>query len=59
MKTNYYKEDFTLEKEFILPLARTGEINKIIKSIYLDKATCSDRIPAKFVRMSANIIDYQ
>ena len=58
MKTNYYKEDFALEKVFILPLVRTGEINKIIKSINLDKATASDRIPAKFVRMSANI-DYQ
>ena len=41
MKTNYYKEDFALEKEFILPLVRTGEINKIIKSTKLQLPTVS------------------
>ena len=52
------KGDFTLEKAFVLPLASIGEINKIIKSINVHKATGRNCIPAKFVRMSADIIGY-
>ena len=34
-----------------------SDINKIIKSLDTNKATGPDGIPAKFVQMSANVID--
>ena len=34
-----------------------SDINKIIKSLNTNKATGPDGIPAKFVQMSANVID--
>lgn len=34
------KEDFTLDKEFILPLASAAEISKTIKSINVDNYEC-------------------
>ena len=49
------KEDFTLQKEFVLPSASTEEISKIIKSITADEATGSDCFLVKFVRMSEDI----
>ena len=36
--------------------ASTSDINKIIKSLNVNKAKGSDGISAKFVKMSANII---
>ena len=40
-----------------LPHAATRDINKIINSLSPDKATGPDDIPAKFVKLSANVID--
>ena len=44
------KEDLTLEKKIILPLASTGKINKIIESVDVYKAISPDCL-----QMSANI----
>ena len=45
------------ENKFDLPYATTSDINKIVKSLNLNKAKGADRISAKFVKMSANVID--
>ena len=42
---------------FGIPAAKIEDINKIIKNINPKKATCSDKILPKLVRLSANIID--
>ena len=43
------------ENKFDLPYASTSDINKIIKSLNVKKGP--DGISAKFVKMSANVID--
>ena len=45
------------EKTFDSPYANTSGINKIIKSLHLNKAKGSNGISVKFVKMSANVID--
>ena len=45
------------ENKFDLPYASTSGINKIIKSLNANKAKGPADISAKFVRMSANVID--
>ena len=45
------------ENTFDLPYASTSDINKITKSLNVNKAKGSDGISAKFVKMSANVID--
>ena len=45
------------ENTFDLPYACTSDINKIIKSLNVNKAKGPDGISAKFVKMSANVID--
>ena len=48
---------FQIEKVFNLPTPSTEEINKIIKTLDIKKATGPDGIPSKFINMSANVID--
>ena len=45
------------ENKFDLPYASTSDINKIIKSLNVNKAKDPDGISAKFFKMSANVID--
>ena len=45
------------ENKFDLPYASTSDINKISKSVNVNKAKGPDGISAKFVKMSANIFD--
>ena len=45
------------ENKFDLPYASTSDINKIIKSLNVNKAKGPDGISAKFVKMSANVND--
>ena len=47
----------TCDNVFNLPHPSTKDINNIIKSLNINKATGPDGIPAKFIRMSANVID--
>ena len=44
------------ENEFDLPYVSTSKINKIIKSLNVNKAKGADGISAKFIKMSANVI---
>ena len=48
---------FIADKNFDLPKANVSNINKIIKSLNTNKATGPDGISAKFVKMSASVID--
>ena len=45
------------ENKFDLPNISTSEINKIIKSLNVNKAKKPDRISVKFAKMPANTID--
>ena len=45
------------ENTFDLPYASASDFNKIIKSLNVNKAKGLDGISAKFVNMSANVID--
>ena len=45
------------ENTFDLPYASTSDINKIIKSLNVNKAKGPDATSAKFVKMLANVID--
>ena len=47
----------SLKNKLDLPYASTSDINKIIKSLNVNKAKGVDGISAKFVEMSANVID--
>ena len=47
------------EKTFHLPYASTSDINKIIKSLNVNKAKEPNGISAKFVKISANVNDCQ
>ena len=51
------KENIDVECCFDLPKAEVEEINRILKSLNVKKATGPDGIAPKFVKMSANIID--
>ena len=51
------KSVFNTDSKFDLPKPTASDINKIIKSLDPNKATGPDGIPAKFVQMSANVID--
>ena len=52
------KNSCVTEKKFDLPYASTSDIvNKIIKSLNVNKAKGPDGISAKFVKMSASVID--
>ena len=51
------KSLFNTDGKFDLPKPTASEINKIIKSLDKDKATGPEGTPAKFVQMSANVID--
>ena len=46
------------ENKFDLPYAGTSDINKIIKSLNVNKAKRPDGICAKAFKMSANVIDF-
>ena len=50
---------FKTDSKFDLPKPTASDINKIIKSLDTNKATGPDGIPAKFVQISANVIDCQ
>ena len=45
------------ENKFGLPYASKSDINKIIKSLNVNKAKGPDGISAKLVKMSTNVID--
>ena len=45
------------QNKFDLPYANTSDINKIIKSLNVNKAKRLGGISAKFVKISANVID--
>ena len=45
------------ENKFDLPYASTSDINKIIKSLNVNKAKGPHSISAKFAKMSANVVD--
>ena len=47
----------TTEKLFDLPEANVEEINKIIRSLNTNKATETDGISVKIVKLYANVID--
>ena len=51
------KQFFIADKNFALPKANVSHINKIIKSLNTNKAKGPDGISAKFVKMSAGVID--
>ena len=51
------KSVFNTDSKFDLPKPTASDINKIIKSLDTNKTTGPDGIPAKFVQMSANLID--
>ena len=53
------KSVFNTDSKFDLPKPTASDINKIIKSLDTNKATGPDGIPAKFVQISANVIDCQ
>ena len=42
---------------FDLPPACKEEINKILKCLNANKATGPDRVPLKFIKLSANVVD--
>ena len=48
---------FNTDSKFDLPNTTVSDINKIIKSLDTNKTTGPDGIPAKFVQMSASVID--
>ena len=52
------KRKFSIDNEFELAYASAKAINQIIKSLYVNKAKGPDRISPKFVKISADIIDY-
>ena len=49
--------EFSVNKEFELPYASAKDINQIIKSININKGKGQNGISAKFVKISADIID--
>ena len=51
------KREFSLDKEFELSYTSNKDINQIIKYLNINKAKCPDGISAKFVKISADIID--
>ena len=51
------KQFFIAKKNFDLPKANVSDINKIIKSLNTNKDKGPDGISAKFVKMSASVID--
>ena len=48
---------FNTDSKFDLPKPTVSNTNKIIKSLDTNKAIGPDGIPAKFVQMSASVID--
>ena len=51
------KSSYDFNSKFELPKPTASDINKIIKSLDTNKATGPDSISAKYVKISANIID--
>ena len=51
------KRKFSMDKEFELPYASAKDINQIIKSLNINEAKGPHGISAKFVKISADIID--
>ena len=51
------KSVFNTDSKFDLSKPAASDINKIIKSLYTNRATGPDGIPIKFVQMSVNAID--
>ena len=51
------KNSINIEKSFDLPKGNVEKINKIIQLVNNNKATGPDSIPAKVVKLSADIID--
>ena len=51
------KREISLDKEFEFPYASAKDINQIIKYLNINKAKGPDGISAKFIKMSAEIID--
>ena len=52
------KSIFNTNSKFNLPKPTASDINKRIQSLDTNKATGSNGIPAKFVEMSFNVIDF-
>ena len=57
--TQKIKSIFNTDSKFDLSKPAASDINKIIKSLYTNRATGPDGIPIKFVQMSVNAIDCQ
>ena len=55
--TQKIKTIFNTDSKFDFPKPTASGINKITKSLDTNKATEPDGIPAKFFKMSANVID--
>ena len=51
------KSVFNTDSNFDLPKPTESDINKIIKSVDTNKPTGPDGIPAKFVQISASVIE--
>ena len=51
------KSVFNTDSKFDLPKPTASYSNKIIKSLDTNKATRQDGTPAKFVQMSASVVD--
>ena len=51
------QDTFPVKKQFKIEEAKVEQVNKILRNINSRKATGSDKIPPKIVKMSANIID--
>ena len=51
------KSVLNTDSKFDLPKPTVSDINKNIKPLNLNKATGPDDIPAKFVKMSSNVIN--
>ena len=51
------RREFSIDKEFELPYASAQDINQIIKSLNINQEKRPDGISAKFVKISAEIID--
>ena len=57
LSINKIKEIVKEKHIFDFPEATTEDINKIIKSLNPNKATCPDHIPLKIIKTAANVID--
>ena len=47
-----------LNNDFIIKVARVGQISKIIKGLNPKKETGPDKIPVKIVKLVASVVDF-